>query len=123
MLYKSYQARGYLQFLGEQAKQGTLQEEHLPLVRWPGKRIKGWWRDVWACPWFRQPGDMLEPWLFMPCLFMIMWMTILLRQQTRLGTEVDLMLAAILSAVIIALVCVLLVWSQGKDEERMAERG
>jgi hypothetical protein len=32
MLYKSYQARGYLQFLGKQAKLGTLQEEHLPLV-------------------------------------------------------------------------------------------
>jgi hypothetical protein len=32
MLYQSYQARGYLQFLGQQAKQGTLREEHLPLM-------------------------------------------------------------------------------------------
>jgi len=50
MLYKSYQARGYLLFLGKQAKQGALQEEYLPLMGWPGKRIKGWWRDVWVCP-------------------------------------------------------------------------
>src|SRR5512143_3836843 len=59
MLYKSYQARGYLLFLGKQAKQGTLEEEHLPLVGWPGKRIKGWWKDVWICPWIGQPGDLL----------------------------------------------------------------
>ena len=51
MLYKSYQARGYLQFLGKQAKQGTLQEEDLPLMGWPRKRIKGWWKEVWVCPW------------------------------------------------------------------------
>ena len=31
ILYKSYQARGYLQFLGHEAKKGTLQEEDLPL--------------------------------------------------------------------------------------------
>ncbi len=35
ILYQSYQARGYLQFLGQQAKQGTLKEEHLPLMGWP----------------------------------------------------------------------------------------
>jgi hypothetical protein len=39
ILYKSYQARGYLQFLGGQAKQGTLQEQDLPLFGWPSKRI------------------------------------------------------------------------------------
>jgi len=53
MLYKSYQARGYLQLPCQQAKQGTLQEEHLPLVGWPSKTIKGWWRDVRVCTWFR----------------------------------------------------------------------
>ncbi len=117
MLYKSYQARGYLQFLGEEAKQGTLQEDYLPLVGWPRRRIKGWWLDVWVCPWIGQTGDLLEPWLFLPCLFMIMWLTLLLRQQTRLGTGVGLILATILSAVIISVVCIALVWSQGKDEE------
>src|SRR6185369_16543335 len=42
ILYKSYQARGYLQFLGNEAKQGTLREQDLPLFGWPSKRIKGW---------------------------------------------------------------------------------
>jgi len=117
MLYKSYQARGYLQFLGKQAKQGTLQEQDLPLVGWPRKRIKGWWRDVWVCPWIGQPVDVLEPWLFLPCLFMFMWLTALLQQRTMLGTVVDLILAAILSAIIFPAVCIVLVRSQGKDEE------
>src|SRR5262245_22737436 len=40
VLYKSYQARGYLMFLGNEAKQGTLREEELPLLGWPPKRIK-----------------------------------------------------------------------------------
>jgi hypothetical protein len=40
--YKSYQARGYLQFLGNEAKQGTLREEDLPVFGWPSKRIHGW---------------------------------------------------------------------------------
>ena len=54
MLYRSYRARGYLQFLGLQAKQGTLKEEYLPL--WAGrKRIKNWWRSVWLCPWIKRP--------------------------------------------------------------------
>src|SRR5438046_2690659 len=34
ILYKSYQARGYLQFLGTAAKQGTLRAENLPLFGW-----------------------------------------------------------------------------------------
>jgi hypothetical protein len=34
-LYQSYQAGGYLRFLGQQAKIGILKEEHLPLVGWP----------------------------------------------------------------------------------------
>jgi hypothetical protein len=60
MLFRSYQARGYLKFLGQQAKQGTLQEAHLPLVGWPRKRIKGWWRNVWVCPWIGQAAHVLE---------------------------------------------------------------
>jgi hypothetical protein len=117
MLYKSYQARGYLLFLGKQAKQGTLQEEHLPLVGWPRTRIKGWWRDVWVSPLIGQPGDLLEPWLFLPCLFLFMWLAALL-QRTMLSTGVVLILAIILTAVIYAIFCIVLVWSQGKNEER-----
>ena len=95
MLYKSYQARGYLEYLGKQAKQGSLHEEHLPLVGWPSKRIKDWWRNVWICPWFKQPGDLLEPWLFLPSLFMIMWLIALLHKQTRLDLAANLILAVI----------------------------
>src|SRR5678816_570858 len=41
ILYKSYQARGYLEFLGAEAKKGTLREEDLPLFGWPAARIQG----------------------------------------------------------------------------------
>jgi hypothetical protein len=122
MLYKSYQARGYLKFLGQQAKQGTLQEEHLPIVGWPRKRIKNWWKDVWVCPWIGQAGDVLEPWLFLPSLFIFTWLIVLLHQRTRLAPALALILAAILTAVILAVCCIVLVWSQGKDEERTEER-
>jgi hypothetical protein len=117
MLYKSYQARGYLQFLGQQAKQGTLQEEHLPLTGWPRKRIKGWWRQVWVLPWMGHKSDVLEPWLVLPWLFVFLWMMSLWQIQSRLNWAVAFMLAVILSAVLFALSCVVLVWSQRKDEE------
>src|SRR5262245_51619269 len=74
MLYKSYQARGYLHFLGQEAKRGHLLEVYLPLDGWPQQRIKGWWRDVWLCRWFGQAGDVFEPWLFVPSLTLIMWL-------------------------------------------------
>jgi len=95
-----------------------LQEEHLPIVGWPRKRIEGWWRDFWVCPWFQQTGDLLEPWLLLPCLFMLTWLAVLLRRQTILDTGVVLVLATILTVVIFSVFCVVLVWSQGKDEER-----
>ena len=41
LLYKSYQARGYIEFLGRRAKEGTLEEEYLPLKGWPKRRIEG----------------------------------------------------------------------------------
>jgi len=116
MLYKSYQARGYLQFLGQHAKQGTLPEQHLPLMGWPRVRIKGWWRDVWVCPWIGHAGDVLEPWLFLPCIFMFMWVTALLQRRAATNPAVDLILAAILTAVIFSVYCFILVWAQGKDE-------
>jgi hypothetical protein len=122
MLYKSYRARGYLLFLGHQAKQGMLREEYLPLMGWPKKRIKGWWRDVWICPWIEQIGDVLEPWLILPYFFMCIWLTILMRLLTRLDIAVDLTLAAILTAVIFCVCCIVLVSYRGKDHERTEER-
>src|SRR5690242_3106211 len=50
ILYKSYQARGYLQFLGSAAKTGTLSEENLPMAGWPPKRVGGWRQKVWLSP-------------------------------------------------------------------------
>jgi hypothetical protein len=39
-------------------------------------------------------------------------------QRTQLSTGVVLILAVILTAVIFSVFCIVLVWSQGKDEER-----
>ena len=117
MLYQSYQARGYLRFLGQQAKQGTLKEEQLPLVGWPSKRIIAWRRDFWVCPWLRRALDLIEPWVLLPFLFTSMWITALLQSQSSLNTEAALTLGVILSSVILSLSCIGLVWSQGDDEE------
>ena len=117
MLYQSYQARGYLQFLGLQTKQGMLQERHLPLVGWPRIRIKHWWRSVWMYRWVSRPRDLMEPWLLLPYLFMFVWMTSSLHVQTSLSMTVTLMLGAFLSAAILATSCIAMVWSQKKDYE------
>jgi hypothetical protein len=122
MLYRSYQARGYLLFLGHQAKQGILREEDLPLKGWPRKRVKGWWRDVWICPWIRQAGDLVEPWLFLPYLFMCMWLTVLMQNLTRLDIVVGFILAVILTTAILFVCCIALVRSEGKDEEPAEKR-
>jgi FtsH-binding integral membrane protein len=116
MLYKSYQARGYLQFLGLQAKRGALREGHLPLLGWPRQRIKGWRKEVWICPWFGHAGDLLEPWMFLPYLFAFMWMTILLQTRTTLNVGGAAIVAAILSAAMMFACCVVLVWSQRREE-------
>jgi hypothetical protein len=117
MLYRSYQARGYLQFLGRQAKQGTLQEKYLPFVGWPGKRIKGWWRDSWICPWFRKILDLFEPWLLLPYIFTSMWMIVVLRNRSSLNLAAVFILGTILSAITLSATCIALVWSQSKDDE------
>jgi len=117
MLYKSYQARGYLLFLGALAKQGALREEHLPLAGWPRKRIKGWRRDTWVCPWVERAGDILEPWLFLPSLFLFVWLTVMLQKQTMMDIGMVLLLGGILTAMIVSVFCIVLVWSQGKNED------
>ena len=116
MLYRSYRARTYLQFLGQQAKLGMLKEEYLPLVGWPDKRIKRWWKGVCVCPWFRKASDLLEPWLFLPSIFLYMWVITLLQQWTGLDALSKLLLASLLTAVFIAAFCIVVVWSQRKDE-------
>ena len=117
MLYQSYQARGYLQFLGLQAKQGMLQAKDLPLVGWPRTRVKNWWRSVWMHAWISRPRDLVEPWLLLPYMFMSVWMTSLLAVRKSLSTAVALMLGVFLSAVVLSASCLALVWSQNKDDE------
>jgi hypothetical protein len=117
LLYKSYQARGYLQFLGNEAKRGILREEYLPLAGWPRKRIKGWRKHVWVCPWLGQANDLLEPYFFLPSLLILAWLVVLMRHWLQLQTGILLILAAILVAMILSLFCLLWVWSQRKDEE------
>jgi hypothetical protein len=117
ILYKSYQARGYLQFLGHEAKQGTLRAEDLPLFGWPGKRIKGWRKKVWPCPWIGKASELLEPFFFLPCLLILGWLFVLLRQWPALGAGVIAVLSATLAVVLISVLCMVWVWWERKDEE------
>jgi hypothetical protein len=121
MLSKSYQARGYLHFLGQEAKRGQLLEAYLPLDGWPQKRIKGWGRDVWGCPWLGQAGDVLEPWLFLPSLLLIMWLGVVRQRWSLLDSGPSLGLAVILDVVILSGLCIVWVWSQGKGETERPE--
>ena len=118
MLYRSYQAGGYLRFLGQQAKTGTLKEEHLPLVGWPGNRVENWWRKAaWVCRWFRHSRDLIEPWILMPFLFIALWMTGLMRAWSALSAAATLALGPMLSVLILSMTCIVLAGSPGKEEE------
>ena len=122
LLYKSYQARGYLNFLGGEAKRGTLQAEYLRLDGWPKKRIKDWRREVWMCPWLERAGDVLEPYLFLPGLLVSWWVLLLLQWWIPLHSGVLLGVAISLAAIILSVLCIVWAWSQGKDgEERSGE--
>jgi hypothetical protein len=117
ILYKSYQARGYLEFLGNDAKRGTLLQESLPLFGWPRKRIQGWHRKVWLCPWLGQANDLLEPYLFLPSLLILAWLFVLLQHQFSVSKRILLVLSMILTVLILAVLCLVWVWWQCKDEE------
>jgi hypothetical protein len=117
ILYKSYQARGYLQFLGQEAKRGTLRVEDLPLLGWPKKRIKGWRKQVWPCPWLGHVSELLEPFFFLPGLLIQAWLFVLLQSWLGLGAGILLLLSAVLAAVILAALCIVWVWWQSMDEE------
>ena len=116
LLYKSYQARGYLQFLGNAAKQGTLREQDLPLFGWPSRRIRGWRKQVWRSPWIRNFSESLEPFFFLPSLLVTAWLFILLRQWLVAGATVIVVLSAVLGVGTISVLCLVWVWRQRKDE-------
>ncbi len=115
ILYKSYQARGYLEFLGNEAKRGTLAAQDLPLFGWPRRRIAGWRRKVWVCPWLGQASDLLEPYLFLPSLLVLAWLFVVLRRGLGLDTGLLLLLALALDVVILVMLCLTWVWWQGED--------
>ncbi len=117
ILYKSYQARGYLQFLGNEAKRGTLREEDLPLFGWPPNRIRGWRSKVWLCPWVGEVSELLEPFFFLPTLLIAAWLFVFLRQWLSVAPGILLLLSTLITALMLALVCVAWVWWQTKDEE------
>jgi len=121
ILYKSYQARGYLNFLGAEAKRGKLQEEYLRLDGWPRKRIKDWRRNAWMCPWLERASDLLEPYLSLPAILVSSWLFLLLHQWISLALGMALGLAVILATFILFVFCVVWVWSQGMDEEERTE--
>lgn len=120
LLYKSYQARGYLLFLGVEAKQGALREVNLPLFGWPEKRIKGWQQKAWLCPWLGHASDLLEPYLFLPNLLIFAWLFVILRLWLKLGTGTLLVLSSILAAVMFSVLCIAWVRFQRKDEREDA---
>ena len=121
MLYKSYQARGYLHFLGTEAKRGKLQEEYLRLDGWPKKRIKHWRRKVWICPWLERAGDLLEPYLSLPFIIVSAWIFLRLQRGLPLHPAIVLGVAIILATFILFVFCMVWIWSQGTDEEERTE--
>ncbi len=122
ILYKSYQARGYLQFLGNAAKQGTLREQDLPLFGWPTKRIKGWRKRVWPCPWIGRAIELIEPFFFLPTLLVLGWLFVLLRQFLALSTGTLVVLSTTLAVGMIATLCLVWVWWQRNDEDQPWEQ-
>ena len=116
ILYKSYQARGYLLYLGIEAKQGTLGAEDLPLRGWPPKRVKGWRQKVWASPWFGDSSELLEPSFFLPALLFLGWLCILLRALLKLDNGILLILAVLLTALLFSMLCVISERLQRRNE-------
>ncbi len=121
MLYKSYQARGYLHFLGAEAKRGQLQEEYLRLDGWPNRRIKDWRKGAWVYPWLRRAGDVLEPFLSLPIILVSTWTFLLLKRWIPLNDGIVLGMAVILAMLMLSLFCMGWVWSQSSDEEERRE--
>ncbi len=117
ILYKSYQARGYLQFLGFEAERGTLRPAELPLIGWPKRRIKGWREQVWRCPWLGEPSELLEPFFFLPALLILAWLFVLLQHQLSIAKGVLLIICTVLTVVILTAICVVWTWWQARDEE------
>ena len=121
-LYKSYQARGYLRFLGAEAKAGRLREEYLEVEGWPSKRIRGWQKGVWLCPWLEQLGDLLEPYFFLPFFIVSTWVFLVLQRLIPRSPWTVLGLSVTVTILIFATVCGGWVRLQGINQERAHPR-
>jgi hypothetical protein len=116
ILYKSYQARGYLQFLGNQAEQGTLRPEDLPLMGWPRQRIKGWRKQVWRCSWLGEPSELLEPFFFLPALLILAWLFVFLQHHLTIANGILLVVCMLITVMMLVAVCIVWTWLQARDE-------
>ena len=116
-LYKSFQARGYLKYLGMEAKKGKLPENYLRFDGWPMERIQGWRSKVWVSPWFERFSDLLEPYFSIPALLAVMWVFFALKSHIPLLTAG--VVAVVGSLLGMFLYCVVWVWFQdrGKEEQ------
>jgi hypothetical protein len=68
-----------------------------------------------------QARDLVEPWLLLPFIFTSMWITGPLYANSGLNAVVALTVGVVLSAVILSLSCITLVWSQAKDDPTTEE--
>jgi hypothetical protein len=121
MLYKGYQARGYLRFLGTEAKRGKLPEEYLELDGWPKNRIKHWRSNVWICPWLERAGDLLEPYLSLPIIIVSAWTFLPLQRWLPFHPGIVLVIATILATLILLVFCMVWIWYQEKEEKEPNE--
>lgn len=116
ILYKSYQARGYLEFLGRAAKSGTLPEPLLPLLGWPSRRVKDWRKNIWVCSWLWKATDLLEPYLFLPIVVILAWLVVLTRRHLPVDPVWILPLCVFETAILLAVLSMGWVQGQMKDE-------
>ena len=114
-LYKGYQARGYLRYLGREAKEGKLPQEYLRFDGWPKQRIQGWRSKVWAYPWFERSSDLLEPYFSIPALLVIMWVFFGIKSSMPVPTAG--VVALVGSILGMFLYCVVWVWLQDRGSE------
>ena len=121
ILYKSYNARGYLEFLGNEARRGRLREEHLPVAGWLKPRIRGWRERVWVRPWLGRWSDLLEPYFFLPGLLVFVWVSAFLRHELEVSAALLLLSSACATALGFFLFCVAWVRAQEKDEQDLGE--
>jgi len=121
-LYKSYQAKGYLRFLGAKAKQGRLPEKYLPLDGWPLRRIKAWQTDAWYSSWFERPTHLLEPHILLPTFSTSIWLCSMVNRWSPLPGVADFCLSFLSAAALISLLLILLVsWQKRYEEEHPDE--